>query len=158
MRSSVVQALARDLQAGTRPSLLSAARRTYGLALVALGLPGLPLGGLYLLTGPAPLPLWALLAVAGLGAVLAVFALRLAAQAARDPLLSPARAALMAAIQAAAAPGTVFLLGCALLSDLRGLALLWTLALFLTWAGWQKLAGWVRDPQVASGQSSACSI
>ncbi|MFC4426703.1 hypothetical protein ACFOZ9_10790 [Deinococcus navajonensis] len=146
----MLQQLTHDLQEGTRPALLRAGRRAYGLAFVALGFPGLPLGLAHLLTGPAPLPFWAPLVLAILGVALAAVALRLAGQAARDSTVSAGRAALTAAIQAAAAPGTMFLLGCGLLADVRGLALLWALTLVTAWTGWRQLAGWVRDPQAAS--------
>lgn len=149
MRRSLLQPLAQDLRAGTRPALLRAARRVYALAFVALALPGLPLGGLYHLTAPPPVPLWAVLVLTALGVGLAALATRLAARAAHDPALSPDRAALTAAIQAASAPGSAFLVGCGLLGDALGMALLWTLALATAWAGWTQLAGWVRDPQAA---------
>lgn len=147
----MLQSISSDVQAGTRDALVRAARRAYTLAFLALAVPGLPLGGLYLLTRPGALPLSAVLGLGGMGIGFAAAAFWLAGRAARDPALPPARAALTAAMQAASAPGIAFLLGCALLHDLRGVVLLWALALCAYLLGYGQLAGWVREPQTPQG-------
>ncbi|ACO46905.1 hypothetical protein DEDE109153_11475 [Deinococcus deserti] len=144
----MLQSISRDLQTGTRDGLIRASRRAYTLAFLALAIPGLPLGGLYLLTRPERLPLGAVLGLGGMGIAFAGAALWLAGRVARDPALPSSRAALTAAMQAASAPGITFLLGCALLHDLRGVILLWVLALCAYLVGYGQLAGWVREPQV----------
>lgn len=146
----MVHSISRDLRLGTRDALIRAARRAYTLAFLALAVPGLPLGGLYLLTRPGTLPVSALLGLAGLGMVFGGAVFWLAGRVARDPALPPSRAALTASMQAASAPGIAFLLGCALLHDLRGVSLLWGLALCAYLLGYGQVPGWVREPHTSS--------
>ncbi|WP_189006655.1 hypothetical protein [Deinococcus malanensis] len=150
----MLQSISRDLHLGTRDAMICASRRAYTLAFLALAVPGLPLGGLYLLTRPNVLPVGALLGLAGLGVVFAGTVFWLAGRVARDPALPPTRAALTAAMQGASAPGIAFLLGCALLHDLRGLLLLWGLALAAYLLGYGQVPGWVRGPQNAGASES----
>lgn len=118
---------ARDLRAGPA-GLARASRRAFHLALLALSVPGLPLGALYLLSGPAPYPA-AAWGFAALGLGLGLLALRLARQAARDMQGGPpGRAALTAAMQAASAPAIPFLLGCAALHQPLAWGLCWAAA------------------------------
>ncbi|GGK23865.1 hypothetical protein GCM10008955_16850 [Deinococcus malanensis] len=154
MNLRVLQSISRDLHLGTRDAMICASRRAYTLAFLALAVPGLPLGGLYLLTRPNVLPVGALLGLAGLGVVFAGTVFWLAGRVARDPALPPTRAALTAAMQGASAPGIAFLLGCALLHDLRGLLLLWGLALAAYLLGYGQVPGWVRGPQNAGASES----
>lgn len=147
----MLEALARDLHAGDPADLTRAARRAQALAFAALAAPGVPLGLLYLLTRPAPLaPGW-VAALAGLGAVLALVPLRLARRAARVLPGPPGRAALTAALQAAAAPAVPFLLGCAVLAQPAAALALWgiaALAFALARAG---VPGWVREANTRAG-------
>lgn len=141
----MLEALARDLHTGAPGDLTRAARRAQGLAFAALAAPGVPLGLLYLLTRPEPLaPAW-VAALTLLGAVLALVPLRLARDAARDPSVPPARAALTAALQAGTAPAVPFLMGCACLAQPAAVLALWgvaALAYALARAG---VPGWVRE-------------
>ncbi|WP_288432979.1 hypothetical protein [uncultured Deinococcus sp.] len=118
-------AFARDLRAGPA-GLDRAARRAFHLALLALAAPGLPLGALYLLSGPAPFPAAAAWGLGGLGLAFGLVALRLARRAARDVQAGPpGRALLAAAMQAASAPAVAFLLGCAALNQPLAWGLCW---------------------------------
>ncbi|GAA5513866.1 hypothetical protein Dcar01_02614 [Deinococcus carri] len=141
----MLDAFARDLRGGTPADLTRAARRAQMVALAVLALPGLPLGGLYLLTRPAPLPLPWVAALGLLAAGLALLALRLARGAARDPQPPPPRRALAAAIQAAPAPAIPFLLGCAFLAQPAAWAVLWGVAVLAGVVAWASVPGWVRE-------------
>ncbi|PNY83034.1 hypothetical protein [Deinococcus koreensis] len=143
----MLEAIARDFQAGTREGLICAARRAYGLALLALAVPGVVLGGLLWLSGPASTPWPAVAGLLGLGLVLAAGALYLAHQVARRPDLPARQAALTGSIQAATAPGVLFLLGCTLLAQPLALAAFWALALGLHALVWSRLPGWIRTPE-----------
>ncbi|GMA14776.1 hypothetical protein E5F05_19900 [Deinococcus metallilatus] len=147
----MLDTFARELRAGTPADLTRAARRAQAVALLALALPGLPLGGLYLLTKPAPLPFPWVAALALLAALLALAALRLAHRAARQPVQPPSRAALTAAIQAAAAPAAPFLLGCVFLAQPLALALLWLVAALACAAAWASVPGWVKAATARTG-------
>ncbi|EYB66782.1 hypothetical protein DEIPH_ctg075orf0017 [Deinococcus phoenicis] len=140
----MLDAFARELRAGTPADLTRAARRAQAAAFLALAVPGLPLGGLYLLTRPAPLAAVWVAALALLAALLALVALRLARRAARDPVQPPARTALAAAMQAGTAPAVPFLLGCAFLAQPAAVALLWGLAVCAYAAAWASVPGWVK--------------
>ncbi|BDP40168.1 hypothetical protein DAETH_01370 [Deinococcus aetherius] len=141
------EALARDLRAGTPADLTRAARRALVAAFLVLAVPGLPLGGLYLLTRPALLPAGWVAALVLLAAVLAAAGLHLARLAARDPARPGAQVALTAAMQAGTAPAVPFLLGCVFFQQPAALAVLWlvsALAFVLAWGsvpGWVKVAG-----------------
>lgn len=147
----MLDAFARELRAGTPADLVRAARRAQALAFLVLALPGLPLGTLYLLTKPAPLPPTGVAALGLLAALLAWIALRLARRAARDPGQSPSRTALGAAMQAAPAPGVPFLLGCALFAQPAALALLWLVAALAYFLAWNSVPGWVRTATARRG-------
>lgn len=126
--TGVWAAFARDLRAGPA-RLARASRRAFHLALLALSVPGLPLGALYFLSGPAAYPVAAAWGFAALGLGLGLVALRLARQAARDVQGGPpGRAALTAAMQAASAPAIPFLLGCAALHQPLAWGLCWAAA------------------------------
>lgn len=119
---------ARDLRDGPA-GLTRASSRAFHLALLALAAPGLPLGALYLLSGPAPSPAAVAWGLAALGLGFGLVALRLARQAARDVRGGPpGRAALTAAMQAASAPAVPFLLGCAALHQPLAWGLCWAAA------------------------------
>lgn len=134
----------REVGSGQPADLVRAARRAQAAGFGVLAAPGLPLGLLYALGGPAPLPpLW-LAALAGLGALLAALVLRLAHSAARDPGQAPARAVLTAALQSGGAPAVPFLLGCTLFAQLPGAAALWALAGLAYAAAWGRVPGWVQ--------------
>ncbi|SMB95646.1 hypothetical protein [Deinococcus hopiensis] len=143
----MLEALARDLRGPSHADLTRAARRAQALALLALAAPGLPLGGLYTLTRPAPLtPPW-VGAVTLLAALLALVALRLAHLAARDPV-GPARGVVLnASMRAATAPGVPFLLGCVFLRQPAALLALWGMAALALLAAWSLVPGWVRSAQ-----------
>ncbi|MEF2276670.1 hypothetical protein V3W47_00030 [Deinococcus sp. YIM 134068] len=138
------EALARDLRAGTPADLNRAARRAFVAAFLLLALPGLPLGGLYLLTRPAPLPAGWVAALALLAAVLAAAALSLARLAARDPKGPPAGAALTAAFQSGTAPAVPFLLGCACLHQPAAFLALWLVSALAFLAAWMSLPALLR--------------
>ncbi|ABF46420.1 hypothetical protein Dgeo_2126 [Deinococcus geothermalis DSM 11300] len=140
----MLDAFARELRTGTPADLIRAARRAQALAFLVLALPGLPLGVLYWLTQPAPVPPSGIAALGLLAALLAGAALRLARRAARDPLQAPSRAALGAAMQAAPAPAVPFLLGCVLFGQPAALALLWLVAVLTYLLAWYSVPGWVR--------------
>jgi hypothetical protein len=147
----MLEALAQGLRAGAPADLTRAARRALALAFLVIAAPGPPLGALYLLTRPAPLsPVW-VLALTGLGALLALIPLRLARQAARDPAQAPARAALTAALQAGTAPAVPFLLGCAFLAQPAALAALWSVAVLAFGLAWAGVPGWVRTATTRTG-------
>lgn len=147
----MLEALARDLRAGTPADLVRAAHRAQAAAFLILALPGMPLGGLYLLTRPAPLSLLWAAALVGLAALLALLALRLARRAARDTLQPPARAALAAAMQAGTAPAVPFLLGCAFLAQPAVLAALWLVAALAFAVARASVPGWVRTAVARAG-------
>ena len=147
----MLEAFARDLRAGTPADLTRAARRAQAAAFLILALPGLPLGGLYLWTRPAPLPLpWAA-ALVGLAALLALVALRLARRAARDRIQPPPRAALTAVMQGGTAPAVPFLLGCVFLGQPAVLGVLWLIAALALAAAWASVPGWVRVAAAREG-------
>ena len=150
----MLEAFARDLRGGTPEQLIRAARRAQGLAFLALAAPGLPLGGLYLLTRPVPVPAGWLGAVVLLAAVISLAALRLAHSAARDPVTPAAQTALNAAMRGATAPAVPFLLGCAFLAQPAALALLWGLAGLAFLAARFLVPGWVRTALERSGRPS----
>jgi len=139
----MLEAFARELRAGTPADLTRAARRAQAVAFIALAAPGLPLGGLYLLTRPAPLSLPWMGALVGLAALLALLALRLAHGAARDPRIPAPQVTLNAAMRAATAPGVPFLLGCAFLGQPDALAALWLVAALAFRVAWTRVPGWV---------------
>lgn len=140
----MLETFARELRSGEAADLTRAARRAQAVAFLALALPGLPLGGLYLLTRPAPLHLpWAA-GLAGVAALLALVVLRLAGMAARGGGQPPSRPALTAAIQGGAAPAVPFLLGCAFLGQPAVLALLWAVAALALVLAWSSVPRWVR--------------
>ncbi|MFC5848902.1 hypothetical protein [Deinococcus petrolearius] len=144
-------AFARDLRAGPA-GLERASRRAFHLALLALAAPGLPLGALYLLSGPAPFPAAAAWGLGVLGLGFGLVALRLARQAARDVRGGPpGRAALTAAMQAAGAPAVPFLLGCAALHQPLALGLCWAAAAVLYVLARAHLPAYVRAG--AAGQA-----
>lgn len=140
----MLRAFAHDLRGGTATDLIRAARRAQLYALLALAAPGLPMGGLYLLTRPAPLPTAWLGGVVLLAAALALISLRLAHSAARDPVPPAAHTALNAAMRGATAPAVPFLLGCAFLSQPAALAGLWGLSALAFLAARALVPGWVR--------------
>ncbi|WP_102127606.1 hypothetical protein [Deinococcus planocerae] len=132
------EALARDLRTGTPADLTRAARRAFVAAFLVIAVPGLPLGGLYLLTRPAPLSAGWVTALVLLAAVLAAAGLHLARLAARDSTGPGPQVTLTAAMQAGTAPAVPFLLGCVFFSQPTALAALWlvsALAFVLVWRG-----------------------
>lgn len=144
----MLDAFAREMKAGTREGLTRAARRAYGLALLALAVPGVLLGLLLLLSEPEGTPWPAVSGLLGLGLALAGVALYLAVQAARRPDLPVRQAALTGSIQAATAPGVLFLLGCTMLAQPLALAAFWVLAVGLHALVWTQLPGWIRVPEL----------
>lgn len=138
------EALARDLRAGTPADLTRAARRALVTAFLVIALPGLPLGGLYLLTRPAPLPAGWVAALVFLAAVLAAAGLHLARLAARDPSRPRPHVALTAAFQAGTAPAVPFLLGCVFFGQPAALAGLWVVSALAFLAAWGSVPGWVK--------------
>ncbi|WP_216324693.1 hypothetical protein [Deinococcus aestuarii] len=136
------EALARDLRAGTPADLTRAARRALVAAFLVIAVPGLPLGGLYLLTRPASLPAGWVAALVLLAAVLAAAGLHLARLAARDPAQAPSRTVLTAAFQAGTAPAIPFLLGCVFFQQPAALAALWLVSGLAFLAAWVSLPGW----------------
>ncbi|WP_019588077.1 hypothetical protein [Deinococcus apachensis] len=140
----MLEAFARELRSGEPADLTRAARRAQVVAFLALALPGLPLGGLYLLTRPTPLTLpWAA-GLAGMAALLALVVLRLARRAAHGGAQPPSHAALTAAMQGGAAPAVPFLLGCAFLNQPAVLVLLWGVAALALVLAWSSVPRWVR--------------
>lgn len=138
------RAFVREVGSGHPADLVRAARRAQAAAFAVLAVPGLPLGAVYALSGPAALPpLW-VAALAGLGALLAALVLRLARHAARDPAQPPARAVLTAALQSGGAPAVPFLLGCTLFAQPLAALALWALAGLGYAAAWGRVPGWVR--------------
>lgn len=143
----MLEAFARELRAGTPEKLTRAARRAQALAFLVLAAPGLPLGALYLLTQPAPLPLAWVAALVLLGALLALVPLRLARRAALDPAQRPAQRVLTAAMQAGTAPAVPFLLGCVCFHQPAALAALWLVAALAFAAAWAGVPGWAAAAQ-----------
>ncbi|MCP2015420.1 hypothetical protein L1280_002582 [Deinococcus sp. HSC-46F16] len=138
------EAFVREVGSGQPADLVRAARRAQAAGFGVLALPGLPLGAVYALSGPALLPpLWVAV-LAGLGALLAALVLRLAHSAARDPGQPPARAVLTAALQSGGAPAVPFLLGCTLLAQPPAVVALWALAGLGYAAAWNRVPGWVQ--------------
>lgn len=142
----MLEAFVQDVRAG-RPGLIRAARRAYLLAVLALALPAAVMGGLLLLTRPAPVPLPALLTLGGLALALALGALTLARNAARRTDQPARQAALTGAIQAATVPGVPVLFACATLSQGWALLLFLAIAAALHLWVWTRLPGWVREPE-----------
>ena len=143
----MLEGFTRDIRSGSRVGLIGAARRAYLLALAALAGPGVLLGVVLALGRPTMTPLLAAVVLYALAAALATWALRRARQAAFQ-LDRPIRsAALGAAIQAATAPGVVFLLGCTLAHQPVLLAGFWVTAGLLHWRVWSWLPTWVREPE-----------
>jgi Kef-type K+ transport system membrane component KefB len=142
----MLHAFAQDVRSG-RAGLIRAARRAYLLAVLALALPAAVLGGLLLLTRPAPVPLPALLVLGGLALALALGALTLARNAAGRTDQPARQAALTGAIQAATVPGVPLLLACATLSQGEAVLLFLGLAAALHLWVWARLPGWVREPE-----------
>ncbi len=124
----MLKSITEDLGQGNAQAQRRATLRAFHGVLLALALPGLPLGLLYWLSGPAPYPLWAALALGSLGLLLGFAALQFAGRAARDPRLTPQAAALTGAMQLASAPAVPFLLGCAAFHQPLALGLLWLTA------------------------------
>ncbi|WP_034386531.1 hypothetical protein [Deinococcus sp. YIM 77859] len=147
----MLEAFVRELRAGTPAELTRAARRAQVFAFLVLAAPGLPLGALYLLTRPAPLPPSWVAALVLLGALLAWVALRLAHQVVSDAVQPPARRVLTAAIQAATAPAVPFLLGCVCLHQPAALAALWLVAALAYAAARARIPGWVKAAQPGRG-------
>jgi hypothetical protein len=143
----MLESLTRDLRSGTRAGLLGAARRAYGLALAALAVPGAVLGALLLADRAGTTPLGAALALYVLAVALAGWALRRSLHLAAQTDLPARQTALTAAIQAATAPGVVFLLGCTLVRQPLLLAGFWLTAALLHARIWTWLPAWVRDPE-----------
>ncbi|WP_309570395.1 hypothetical protein [Deinococcus sp.] len=148
----MLESFTRDLQSGTRAGLLGAARRAYLLAGAALMVPGVLLGAL-VATSPSPaVPGLAVMVLYVVAVALGVWALRRALQVAGQSGLPARQAALTAAIQAATAPGVVFLLGCTLARQPLILAGFWITAALLHARVWLWLPGWVREPEPANGE------
>lgn len=127
----MLKGLTQDLKSADPAAWKRACLRAFHGVLLALCLPGLPLGGLYWLSKPAPYPLWAALGLAGLGLLLGLGALQLAGRSARDPRLNKQQAGLTSAMQLASAPAVPFLLGCAALHQPLAWGLLWVGAALL---------------------------
>jgi hypothetical protein len=148
----MLEGFTRDLRSGTRDGLLGAARRAYALAVAALTVPGALLGTLLLLGRASPTPRPAALVLYAVAVALALWALRRAGQLAAQPGLPARQTALTAAIQAATAPGVVFLLGCTLIRQPAELAGFWLTALLLHLRVWTWLPAWVREPEPLTTQ------
>ncbi|CAM3862495.1 hypothetical protein [Deinococcus frigens] len=142
----MLETFVRDVR-GSRDGLMRAARRAYLAGLLALALPGVVLGAVFALTGPAPVPVSALLVLVGLALVLSLGALHFARKAAHTTEQPARQAALTGAIQAATAPGVPLLLACATLSQWLAVALFVVLAGAMHVLVWAQLPGWVREPE-----------
>lgn len=132
---------------GTPAEQVRGMRLALRLAFTVLALPGLPLGLLYLLTRPAPLPLQTALLLGGLALLLGLGTLWLARRAAVNPDIPREQRGLTAAIQGASAPAAAFLMGCACLSSWPALLLLWSLAALLYGVMWRQIPNWVTAPR-----------
>lgn len=122
----MLEQLARDVKAGTPEARRQALNRVYHLALLALALPGLPLGLLYRVTRPATFSWPITLALVLLAVFFAAYVLwRNRSVPADQPLAER----LTSAMQLAAAPGIPFLLGCAAFHDLKTWWSCWLVAL-----------------------------
>lgn len=147
----MLNSLLRDVRARSHDGLIRAARRAYLLTLLAVAVPGLPLGLGFLLTHPTPVSLPALLGLLLLAALLSGAALHFARKVANNTDLPAQQTALSGAIQAATAPAVPFLLGCTALAQPLALLLFWALALALHALIWTQLPGWVRQPEAPTG-------
>lgn len=148
----MLEPFVRDMRLGTREGLLRAALRMFHLSCAAIALPGLLLGGIYALTQPQPIPLRAVLGLAGIALLLGGLALHLARRAANDVKQPASRAALTAAIQAGTVPAVPWLIGCTFFAQPLALLLLWAVAGLLYATMRAQLPNWVREPEKADGK------
>ena len=114
--------------------------RAYHLAFLVLALPGVPFGGLYWLTKPAPHGLTVAVVLVGVSVILTALVLEKVRRTIRpNPTLPPMPERLTAALQLGSAPGVPFLLGCSSFHDALTWLGCWLVALTAYLLGRQRV-------------------